>query len=151
MNRKLLVTATLLLTSPSWAADANVSGHYVDVGGDPIVLSQSGESLSVTPDMKELPEQARQFLGEIKLTGTIKMHGDKAFEMDAAYSNTIEPIPGMKLEMKVDFDATGDRLPDGLNMKNCEWKANLVVSSGGEIAGSENLSEKCVGLWKKRK
>jgi hypothetical protein len=149
MLRTSICALLVFGTASALAADMNLSGRYLDASGDPVVISQSGQSLSLIPNMKEMPEQARQFLGEIKLTGTIKTQGEDQFAMQATFRNTIEPIANMKLKMTVEFAANGSQSPEGLVMKACEWKAQMTVYSGGEIAGSEDLSEKCVGLWKK--
>ncbi len=148
--RKRISFVILLSSVPAWAADMNLSGRYLDPARDPVIISQAGASLSVTPDTKDLPQQARQFLGDVKLTGAIETPGEKRFSMDASYQNTIEPMPGMKLKLNVDFDASGEQVAEGLVMKSCEWKLDMTVFSSGEIAGSESHSEKCVGLWKKQ-
>lgn len=150
MPRRLLLSAFLFIASQAAASDRNLSGRYVDVKGAPVVLSQAGKSLSVQPDMKGRPEQVRQFLPEIKLTGTVTPLGDAGFALSANYLTTVKATPDMKLKVTVEFNSTGEQSTEGLIMKTCEWQANLIVFSQGEIAGSENHVEKCVGLWKRQ-
>lgn len=149
MTRAQTLGLLLLLSPPSLASDMNLSGRYRDVGGDVVVISQAAQSLSVLPDMEEMPSPAREYLGEIKLTGKAVEQPEKQFHLTASYRNTVEPNPHLKLKMTVEFSAQGQQTDEGLVMKVCEWKAHMIVYADGEIAGSENLAEKCVGLWKK--
>lgn len=139
----------LLVSTPALASDMNLGGRYTDVGGDVVVISQSGQSLSVLPDMKKVPSPARESLGEIKLTGKVVMQPEMQFQLTASYHKTVEPSPHGKLKVTVEFSAQGQQTDEGLVMKACEWEAHTIVYADGEIAGSENLAEKCVGLWKK--
>lgn len=128
----------------------NITGRYLDVDGDPIDIQHQGAKVTLRPDAsgRDLPPQAKQVLGDLKVQGTIRPNGE-GFDIDAAYEHVLEPNPNVKMKFKVLFDANAHPTEGGLHMKSCEWDFTMVIFSGGEIAGSENKKEKCVGLWKK--
>jgi hypothetical protein len=89
-------------------------------------------------------------LGDLLVEGTISEQAGGAFDIDAQYDRELKPNPNVKVKLRIEFDAEAHPTEQGLHMKKCEWKVTMVIFSGGEIAGSENKTEKCVGLWKKQ-
>lgn len=146
-----LFLITSFSAASAWADSKSVSGRYLDVDGDPIDIVHEGSKVTLKPDASkhDLPPEAREVLGNLLLEGKISEKTGGAFDINAKYSQELRPNPHVKLQFKVDFDAEAHPHEQGLHMKTCEWRITMVIFSGGEIAGSENKTEKCVGMWKR--
>jgi hypothetical protein len=148
---RIFLSLSLLSASALAADSTSISGRYLDGDGDPIDITHVDGSIILKPDPSQanLPPQAKEMLGDLQLKGTLKSEGE-SFDISAKYEREISPNPNVKLKLKILFDAKGKPNEQGLLMKSCEWRMSMTIFSGGEVAGSENKSEKCVGLWKKQ-
>lgn len=150
----VLSLAFVVLASHPAAADEskNISGTYRGTDGDSVTIVHSGSSVRVKPDAsaEDLPEQVRSLLKDIELSGSIATDAASGFTIDAQFSKVFEPAPTMKVNFKLTLNAKGAPIEQGLDMKACEWELTMHVFAHGEIAGSENRTQSCAGLWKKQ-
>lgn len=150
MSFRALLALTLL-SSLALADAPNISGKYLDVSGTAVEVKQEGTSVSIRLESlgKDLPQEVQSLLGEVTLRGPLTVQ-ESGFSLDAKYQGDLTPNPHVKIKVKVDLAAQGSSAEQGLLMKACDYKLSVVIFSGGEIAGSETKSQKCVGLWKKQ-
>jgi hypothetical protein len=152
MSLPLRALLTVAFLSPLAFADGpNISGKYQEVSGTAVDIKHEGVSVSIQPESlgKGMPKEVQSSLGALILRGAIAQK-DGGFQIDAKYQGDVSPNPHVKIKVNVELLAQGAASDHGLLMKACDYKLNVVIFSGGEIAGSESRTEKCVGLWKRQ-